>query len=107
MYLSYYIPCQILTEISGRILASSWLARLPRNLGGQKFTEIPGEILKSKNGDQKLAEILAEISKSRRYSHLDLDGQKLAENLGKISSKILARSQIQGSLNIARNLGET
>ena len=37
----------------------------------------------------------------------NLGGQKLAENLDQISSKILARSQSLGGQNLAENLGKT
>ena len=120
-----------LGEISPRISASFWPARLPRsrwdlgeisarsqNLGGQKIAEILAKIssrfsrrswrdLKisaAKNSpsfsprSQNLVEFLPEISTRSQ----NLGGQKLFENLDKISSKILARSHSLGGLTSPR-----
>ena len=97
----------------------------------QNFDRDLGEISKSRrpktrrDSRRDLGEILkSQRPKTRRDSRQDLKissrfsaeismrpqnlgGQKLAENLDKISSKILARSQSLGSQNLAKNLGKT
>ena len=85
-----------------------------QNLGHQKLAEILGEILKSRRDSRRdLGEILkSRRPKTRRDSRRDsrsqnLSSKKLAENLDKISSKILARSQSLGGQNLAENLCKT
>ena len=88
-------PCKILTEISARISASFWPARL-------------GEISsRSQNrGGQKLSENLNKISSKIFGRSQSLSGQNLAENLGKTSSKISSRYQnLGGQKNLAEKTG--
>ena len=105
-----------MTKITSLLLPLQNFDRdLGENLGeflAGEIAEIPPRSQRDLGG-QKLAEILAEISKSLRDSRQDLDeisksrGQKLSENLDKISSKILGRSQSLGGQNLAENLGKT
>ena len=108
--------CRDLSEIS---------ARSRRDLKISAAKKL-GEILKSRRDSRRdLGETLkSRQPKTHRDSRRDLkissrfsaeistrsqnlSGQKLTENLDKISSKILARSQSLGGQNLAENLGKT
>ena len=109
-------PCKILTEISARILASFWPARLPRSRrdleisaakNWPRFLPRSRWVLKissrfSMRSWQDLKNSAAKNSPRFSPRSQNLASQNLTENLDKISSKILARSQSLGGQNLGK-----
>ena len=99
--LSLKHPLQILTEISARILARFWPARLPRSR--RDLSEISNSRwpLTRRDSRQDL-KILSRFSLRSQ----NLGGQKLAKNLVEILAEILARSQNLGGQKLTEILAK-